>query len=255
MFSTIISGWRSWRVPLYGTVIAGLLFGARFTSNPGSQCHAAAKKGGGAHPHPHPKPKGKAAQNKRHGPKRQKAQHHSAKKQRHKVRREPPKPHGHSDKNRPHHHHHGWGDYWGNDYDGPDGDDGPDGVDTTDTTPSAGTSSWRMTGEYPLIAGRWAEAEKKGIFVTVQQHGNKFVADCTYKTDKGVEVHWRANGTISKNGEITARVVHTRPVGFKPQTRTGTLDQDGNTLHGHAAWDNGGHDFTWKLKEPYGAGP
>ena len=116
-----------------------------------------------------------------------------------------------------------------------------------------GVASWRMMGDYPLIAGRWAEAEKKGIFVTVEQDGNKFVANCTYKNDKGVEVHWRADGTISKNGEVTAHlVVLTRPKDWPTATRTGRLDQDGKTLHLHAKWDNGvENDLTWKLKEPY----
>jgi hypothetical protein len=112
-----------------------------------------------------------------------------------------------------------------------------------------------MTGAYPLIAGKWCESEPQGIFVLIQQDGNKFVANCTYTYRKGMKVHWRANGTISKDGEITAHLVHITPKDFKTQTRTGKLDLDGSTLHGHAAWDDGGHDFTWTLKEPYGAGP
>lgn len=112
------------------------------------------------------------------------------------------------------------------------------------------SANWRMAGDYPLIAGKWSESEKQGIFVTIQQDGNKFVANCTYKNE-GVEVHWRAEGTISKDGEITASLVHTRPAGYGSQTRTGKLDPDGKTLHGHAKWDNGGHDFTWELKEPH----
>jgi hypothetical protein len=145
--------------------------------------------------------------------------------------------------------------------DNPPMDDIPDLQDDVNQTSSsasvdrkasrAGTSSWRMTGEYPLIAGRWAEAEKKGIFVTVQQDDNKFVANCTYKNPEGVEVHWCANGTIAKDGEITARLVHTRPQGLASQTRTGKLDDDGKTLHLHAKLDNGDQqDLTWTLKEP-----
>jgi len=120
-------------------------------------------------------------------------------------------------------------------------------------TPTQPAAKWRMTGEYPLIAGKWSEWAEKGRFVTIQQDDNKFVAHCTYNDDNGVEVHWRADGTISKDGEITARLVHTKPEGYKAQTRTGTLDQDGNTIHGHAKWERGEYDFTWRLKEPYSA--
>ena len=41
--------------------------------------------------------------------------------------------------------------------------------------------TWRMTDEYPLIAGRWCEWEEKGLFVDVRQHGGEFVATATYK--------------------------------------------------------------------------
>lgn len=89
MFSTTVRGSRSWRAALYGIVIAGLLLGAPFTSNPGSQCYA---KGGGHHSH---HGKGHKARLKRHGPKRHHNKHHSAKKNRHKNRRHPShhKPH------------------------------------------------------------------------------------------------------------------------------------------------------------------
>ena len=112
-------------------------------------------------------------------------------------------------------------------------------------------AAWQMTGNYPLIAGTWQEWD--GIFVHVAQHNDKFVAHCTYKNDGGVEVHWRAEGTIFENGDIKASLVHSRPDGYKSQTRTAKLDPDGKTITGHATWDDGGHDFTWTLKEPAGA--
>jgi hypothetical protein len=117
------------------------------------------------------------------------------------------------------------------------------------------TLAWRTTGEYPLIAGKWSEWEEKGIFVTVRQDGDKLVANCTYNNDDGVEVQWRAEGTISKDGEITANLKHTKPEGYLSQVRTGKLDPDGNAIHGHAKWDGGEHDFCWALKEPHDAGP
>jgi hypothetical protein len=119
----------------------------------------------------------------------------------------------------------------------------------TPETPSQPAATWRTMGEYPLITGKWAEAEAKGIFVTIRQNGGKFVANCTYKNRKG-EVHWHADGTISKDGEITASLVHTKPKGFKSQVRTGKLDPDGKTIKGRSTFDGGQNDFTWTLKEP-----
>ena len=121
---------------------------------------------------------------------------------------------------------------------------------TTESSPATASppaAKWQMTGEYPLIAGRWAEAEKKDIFVTIQQDGNKLVINCTYQK-KGIEVRWRADGTISKDGELTANLVHITPKGYKSQKRTGKLDPDGRTIRGHATWDNGAHDFVWTRK-------
>jgi hypothetical protein len=115
---------------------------------------------------------------------------------------------------------------------------------------SAAEPAGRRAGKYPLIAGTWQEWD--GIFVHVAQHQDRFVATCTYRNDDNAEVHWRTEGTISEDGDITANLVHTRPDSYKPQTRTAKLDAEGKTIAGHAAWDDGGHDFTWTLKEPSG---
>jgi hypothetical protein len=116
---------------------------------------------------------------------------------------------------------------------------------------SVAEASWRKTGKYPLIAGVWQEWDE--IFVAVAQQKEKFAASCTYRNDDGAEVRWRAEGTISEDGEITASLVHTRPEGYKSQTRTARLAPDGKTIAGHAYWDDGGHDFAWTLKEPSAA--
>ncbi len=118
-------------------------------------------------------------------------------------------------------------------------------------SPATAAEEGRRTGKHPLIAGTWQEWD--GIFVNIAQHKDKFVATCTYSNDEGVEVHWRAEGTVTEDGDITATLAHTRPDGYKSQTRTAKLDPDGKTITGHAAWDDGGHDFTWTLKEPAGA--
>jgi hypothetical protein len=127
--------------------------------------------------------------------------------------------------------------------------------------PNTGEAAWRQTGKFPLIAGVWREApanvDHGPIFVTVAQHGGKFQAECNYqfypnKERRAVEVQWRMDGTIAEDGEITGILVATAaPEGWAlRQKRTGRLDVEGQTIQGHASWNDGGHDFTWNLKEP-----
>jgi hypothetical protein len=118
-------GLRPWRVVLCGLVVAGLLLGAPFTSDPGSQCQAKGKGGGhGGKGH-----KGHKARAKRHGPKRHHAGHHAAKKHRNGKRHahSAHKSHGssshishsssshisHSSSSHDWHGHNAWDYYWG----------------------------------------------------------------------------------------------------------------------------------------------
>jgi hypothetical protein len=112
--------------------------------------------------------------------------------------------------------------------------------------------TWRMTGEYPLIAGTWSVMENKGVLVTIVQHGGDFVATASYKSEDET-VSWRAEGTISRKGHITMSLVHTHPHPpdkWLPQTRTAVLGLHGKSLEGYVAYDGGGHRFTWRLVEP-----
>ena len=112
--------------------------------------------------------------------------------------------------------------------------------------------TWRTTGEYPLIAGLWSVVENKGSLVTIVQHGGDFVATASYKPGEEM-VSWRAEGRISRSGHITMSFVHTQPHPpdkWLPQTRTAVLGLHGQSLEGYAAYDGGGHKFTWKLVEP-----
>jgi hypothetical protein len=113
--------------------------------------------------------------------------------------------------------------------------------------PTAGRT-WRMAGSTPLISGVWKQWD--GIVLNIKQDGEHFSAESTYG-QPGVTVHWRADGTISPDGAITAQLVHTdppRPEPAKPQICTAQLQPDGTTIRGHAAWTNGGDDFTWRLQ-------
>jgi len=115
--------------------------------------------------------------------------------------------------------------------------------------------TWRMTGENPLVAGIWKQWD--GIVLDITQQGDHISADCTYG-QPDVTVHWRADGTISRDGKITAQLVHTdppRPEPSKPQVCTAQLQPDGSTIRGRAAWTNGGDDFTWRLQTAKPADP
>jgi serine/threonine protein kinase len=115
--------------------------------------------------------------------------------------------------------------------------------------------TWRTTGEYPLIAGVWSIVQNKGTLVTITQHGGDFVATASYKS-VAETVSWRAEGRISRSGHITMSLVHTHPHPpdkWLPQTRTAVLGLHGKSLEGYAAFEGGGHKFTWKLVEPRSA--
>jgi len=68
--------------------------------------------------------------------------------------------------------------------------------------------------------------------------------------------NWKSTGalegTVSKDGEITAKLVHLKPAGYASQIRTGNLSADGKSIAGQAAWATGRDDFTRTLKQPYG---
>jgi hypothetical protein len=115
--------------------------------------------------------------------------------------------------------------------------------------------TWRMTDEYPLIAGVWSVVENKGTLVTIVQHGGDFVATASYKSGEET-VSWRAEGRISKSGHLTMSFVHTQPHPpdkWLPQTRTAVLNPHGKFMEGYAVFEGGGHKFTWKLVEPRAA--
>ena len=116
-------------------------------------------------------------------------------------------------------------------------------------------TTWRMTSDYPLIAGTWSVKENKGKLVTIVQHDGEFIATASYKSGEEA-VSWRADGRISKSGHITMSFVHTQPHPpdkWLPQTRTAVLSLNGKSLEGYAAFEGGGHKFTWNLVEPKGA--
>lgn len=97
------------------------------------------------------------------------------------------------------------------------------------------------------IAGAWREGpDENNIRLEIVQDGEKFTADCTYQHKEAGKVQWRITGTITKEGKITGRLVHTMPKTYKHQLRTATLSADGNTISGRAEFDGGGgHEFSW----------
>ena len=100
----------------------------------------------------------------------------------------------------------------------------------------------------PSINGTWIEA--KGILVNISQKDSEFTADCTYEHAGYGTVHWRMTGTISEDGKLSGRLVHTKaPAKWaKTQIRTGVLSADGASIKGRAVFQGreGGHDFEWR---------
>ena len=83
--------------------------------------------------------------------------------------------------------------------------------------------------------------------VRISQTGGNLIATCTYGS-----VSWRMEGTVSRDGVVTGRLVHTAGVSSSAtgyaQDRTLTLSADRQTLEGRATFAGGagGHPLTWK---------
>jgi hypothetical protein len=95
---------------------------------------------------------------------------------------------------------------------------------------------------YPDLSGEWKEASN---LVRIVQTGDKLIATCTYGN-----ISWRMEGTITREGVVSGRLVHT--AGVSPsstgyaQDRRLTLSADGRVLEGQARFTGGGgHPLTW----------
>jgi hypothetical protein len=102
----------------------------------------------------------------------------------------------------------------------------------------------------PSIAGAWqyGAQELKGR-ITIVQKGENFTADGSYQHPQQGEIQWRMTGTISTDGAVKGKLVHTKaPPSYGPQVRTGTLSEEGDTITGQAEDPRGGgkHEFVWK---------
>lgn len=99
-------------------------------------------------------------------------------------------------------------------------------------------SKVKMVGGYPSISGVWKESND--IYVWIQQDKENWTAKCGYyRADVGI-VNWEMKGKITKEGRMEGRLICTRaPQGWKNQTRTFKLSEDGRLL-GQASIDGGG---------------
>jgi hypothetical protein len=123
-------------------------------------------------------------------------------------------------------------------------------------TPAAGTSpappaparpsagSWPLTSDgYPSIAGDWTEAPY--TVAIVQQAGGRFIATCNYDGKA-----WRIEGTITRDGQVDARLEHTLGVpsdaiGYAQRRRL-TLSPDGQRITGTSTFEGGSHPVDWR---------
>ncbi len=123
-------------------------------------------------------------------------------------------------------------------------------------TPSpSNRPGWRTTASgYPDIAGEWIEVSgypSNGSSITITQSGATIVAGGRYAIGTK-EIAYRIDGTVTRVGVITGRLVHTEGVspgsaGFA-QDRRMTLTPDGNTIDISAASVGGGgaHQVRWR---------
>ena len=112
-------------------------------------------------------------------------------------------------------------------------------------TERARTDIKSSANQYPALDGCWEEGE--GILITIVQDGQNFTADCAFHHPDHGDICWQMTGTVSKRGEITGRLLHTKaPATWGHQVRVGMLSTDGKTITGRARFDGGGgHDFVW----------
>ena len=85
--------------------------------------------------------------------------------------------------------------------------------------------------------------------VQLTQTGGTFVAAMSYGNPWD-RASWRMTGTVSKDGEIVGKLVHTEGVppsgtGFA-QDRNMALSADGKTLLGRSTFTNGSHAVEWR---------
>jgi hypothetical protein len=117
------------------------------------------------------------------------------------------------------------------------------------TPPSASGQGWRVNAEgYPDISGVWEEMPDRNR-VQLTQTGGTFVAAMSYGNPWD-RASWRMTGTVSKDGEIVGKLVHTEGVppsgtGFA-QDRNMALSADGKTLLGRSTFTNGSHAVEWR---------
>ncbi len=121
--------------------------------------------------------------------------------------------------------------------------------------PGAGTTAgpssplWPKTYDgYPSIGGTWhEESGATPHIVTIQQTGNRFVANCTYKLGAS-EISWTQTGTIDRSGKSVSELQHLNipesSTGYR-QHREMQLSADGDTLDGYSSFEGGGHRLHW----------
>lgn len=104
-------------------------------------------------------------------------------------------------------------------------------------------------GKRPDINGDWwngVDGEDRQT-MTIIQKGGQFTGTCVFQNPKAGEIRWTLTGTITDEGRISGRLVHTKaPKTWKNQEHIAVLTPDGKTIKGRATFDGGGaHDYVW----------
>jgi|GEM_PF-817468 len=107
--------------------------------------------------------------------------------------------------------------------------------------------------EVPQVGGEWSNiVDGKAVqTINIVQKGDKFTATCSYQHPKEGEIRWSLTATITKEGHISGRMVHTKsPKGWKNQQHIAVLSAEGDKIKGAVIFDGGGgHDYLWTLSK------
>lgn len=106
--------------------------------------------------------------------------------------------------------------------------------------------------DYPKLVGKWSNGAKGDDrrTMTITQKGKDFTGICLYRHPVHKGIQWQLTGTVTKDGRISARLVHTKaPKSYQGQTFIGVISKEGDAITGFAVTDDAkaNYDYVWQI--------